>query len=377
MNNELPILPMDKSVVFYSPLESNDILVRTGTLLVRTGTLVESECFLTALIHVCIEDYTSLTVSDRLLFIANFRDCIRKEVEKELVQINPVLIHTAFQQNVTLILSEFYRYIGTLNTTTLSQSTKNVIKKVIKTGKKDIQTFKLITELLPISKGFKNHGITTSITDCKREVVNHSVEYCLKELDRLEQFETHLEKKYVTYYINKVKSMVTAINEESESKVYDDYFSAFHHTPTNLDSYIVNLVSDKIDRDIYFIDSLTRMPYIDKNHSNIRKRKSIVILTTQDSHYETVGKLLSGNRIQRDFNFKDPLIKRMYTFLCNPSEIPVNYPSLVPFLLKKYKNTILESSDENLSIENSDCCLTTSDSDDEPKRKSQIKSLNL
>ena len=58
---------------------------------------------------------------------------------------------------------------------------------------------------------------------------------------------------------------------------------------------------------------------------------------TGGCHYEVVGRLLAGNQIQREFDHTDPLIERLYTYLCEPQKIPDKYPKLVSYLPKELR----------------------------------------
>jgi hypothetical protein len=74
---------------------------------------------------------------------------------------------------------------------------------------------------------------------------------------------------------------------------------------------------------------------------------------TGGCHYEIVGRLLPGNRIQREFDFKDSLIKRIYTYLCKPEKIADAYPNLIPYLpkdlRKKLKIDVSDSEEDRRS----------------------------
>ena len=119
-----------------------------------------------------------------------------------------------------------------------------------------------------------------------------------------------------------------------------EYNSSHPTEPVSLSE----IISDKFDRDVYCLSSSSgRLPYI--NDFPIKKRKFIIVMRTNlvggsqfdhsRSHYEVVGKLLSGNRIQREFEYSDPLIKRLHTFLYKPEKVPDLYPNLLSFLSKE------------------------------------------
>ena len=83
------------------------------------------------------------------------------------------------------------------------------------------------------------------------------------------------------------------------------------------------------------------MPYHNASSSeNIKKRKSYILLWIENNHYEILGRLLPGNKIQREFKWDDPLIQCIYTILCDPNKVPDQYPHLIPHLSVKIKEEI-------------------------------------
>ena len=62
----LTILPVNKTVVFYSPIEGKDVLVRTGT-------VTEGSCFFHALLHAYSKNYVSMNNGGRVKFVKKLR----------------------------------------------------------------------------------------------------------------------------------------------------------------------------------------------------------------------------------------------------------------------------------------------------------------
>jgi hypothetical protein len=108
----------------------------------------------------------------------------------------------------------------------------------------------------------------------------------------------------------------------------------------DVDSTTIGLISNYFDRDLYFIDGRTRLPYQNASYNNIKNRKSLIIMWTSGVHYEIVGRLKPDSRIARDFEFYDPLVMRIKTFLQHPNKIPEKYPELIPYLPKNYRQNI-------------------------------------
>jgi len=348
MNNfeKLTILPVNKSVVFSSPIEEN---------LVRTGTIKEGSCFFHALLHAYSKDYASMNTSDRMSFVKKLRLSISKKVSKEKWEnlSNGLVSKTHFQKNVNTILTDLYKHITTGCTDT---STNNVMK-ITENLKDNIETYKLITEMIPLEEGFEKNILPSAydkcnrknISKCKKYIIKHAVNYYKKQFD---VFEGQLDENSIKYYLIKLEYFIKNVLDESENKSYNDYIKNLSDSSSYIDSYTIGLISEKFNRDIYFIDEKTRMPYKDSNF-NIRKRKSIIVMYINECHYEIIGRLLPDNMIQREFDFKDDLIKKIYTFLCNPEKIPKEYPNLIPFLPKELRKTQLEVYDNNEEKENS------------------------
>ena len=69
MNHQLEtlrLLPVNKTVVFYSPIEGNDVLVRTGT-------IAEGSCFFHSLLHAYSKEYISMDIKVRMKFVKKLR----------------------------------------------------------------------------------------------------------------------------------------------------------------------------------------------------------------------------------------------------------------------------------------------------------------
>lgn len=347
MNSELPtltILPVNKTVVFYSPIEGKDVLVRTGT-------VSDGSCFFHAMLHAFSNDYVSMNTNGRAKFVKRLRSSIARKVDKERWESlsNGLIAKIPFQENINEILSDFYRYIergGSGRT----KSVRKVIRDIIKDEKNDIESYKLVTEMIPLDKGFEKSILPSAyekcnegkLRECKETVVEYSIRYYKKEFKKLEG---QLEPERVNYYVSKLKDFIQSVTDEAENSAYNEYIESLHDTSMEVDSYTIGLISEKFNRDVYFIDARNRMPYRDASE-NFRKRKSIIVMWTGGCHYEIVGRLLSGNRIQREFDFRDPLIKRIHTFLCKPEKIPNEYPNLIPYLPKDLRKKLnIDASD--------------------------------
>ena len=334
MNSELAtltILPVNKTVVFYSPIEGKDILVRTGT-------IAEGSCFFHTLMHAYSKEYVSMNTRGRMKFIKRLRSSIARKVDKKHWEglSNGLIAKIPFQENINNLLTDFYRFIKR-GKTGRTKSVRKVIRKIIINEKKDLNTYKLITEMLPLAEAFEKNILPSAyekcneskVSNCKHTIVTYAVNY-YKRL--FQDFRGKLEEEKIKFYLQKLEDLVHEIVDEAECSAYTEYIESLHDSSMEVDSYTIGLVSDKFNRDIYFIDARTRMPYRIPGNGNIKMRKSIVVMWTGGCHYEVVGKLLPGNRIQREFERRDPLIQRIYTYLYKPEMVPSMYPNLAPYL---------------------------------------------
>jgi len=78
---------------------------------------------------------------------------------------------------------------------------------------------------------------------------------------------------------------------------------------------VLEIVADAIDRDIYILESYDGAAY-KTECAHVRGRTSIVLVYQAGNHYESVGRVLPGNVIQREFAPDDPMIKLFKEKIC-------------------------------------------------------------
>ena len=95
------MLPVNKSVVFNSPLEGDDVLVRTGT-------IAEGSCFLHSLLHAYSKEYISLNIKGRMEFVRRFRASLASKIDREDWEKmgGGIIAKVPFQENVLIIFEE-------------------------------------------------------------------------------------------------------------------------------------------------------------------------------------------------------------------------------------------------------------------------------
>ena len=147
----LKLLPVNKTVVFYSPVEGKDVLVRTGT-------ITDESCFFHALLHSYSKEYCTMDIKGRIKFVKKLRLSIARKIDKERWEnlSNGLIAKIPFQENVITLLSDFYRYIER-GKSGRTKSVRRVIQSVIQDEKQDLEAYKLVTEMIPNDSGFEKN----------------------------------------------------------------------------------------------------------------------------------------------------------------------------------------------------------------------------
>ena len=332
--NTLKMLPVNKSVVFYSPVEGEDVLVRTGT-------IGEGSCLFHALLHAYSKDYATMDRKGRMKFVIRLRASMAGKVDSESWEEmgGGVISKVPYQENVREILDNFYQFVqdgGRVR----GRSTRRVVKKLTKNGELN-DVYKVLTELVSfktltstcLPRGYdrtQDEKIDqTNIVVCE-EVLEH-----LRGLKEMKQ----LGDKKAAYIEKKMHDLMSLVLDESKNAAYRSYIKGLERVSEDVDSYTIEFISDRFNRDVYFLDGTSRLPYNTcPTTANLKDRKSMVVLWVGGNHYEIVGRLLPGNRIQREFPADDELINRIRTFLTKPEKISELYPDLVEYLPRSYRS---------------------------------------
>lgn len=336
-NAKLSILPVNKTVVVYSPIEGKNVLVRTGT-------IGDGSCCYHAMLHAYSKEYVGMNEKERCKFVTKLRSSLASKVDRtRWEEISGGLVaKIPFQENVNSLLHDFYKHISN-GKDGRNKNIRKVIRRVIRNDK-DRDTFSLITDMVKLEDFERtilpdvyDKCAEDSISTCREKLVSESERFYGKVFSNLNE---KVDSRRIDFCIKKLGELVLEIAEEAETMAFTDYISNLKNVSVVVDRYTIGLISNRFNRDIYFLDSRTRMPYREGGTDHLKGRKSIIIMWTGGVHYEVVGKLLPGNRIQREFKPDDPLIKRINTYLCHPERIADEYPNLIPYLPKEHRDRI-------------------------------------
>lgn len=334
----LAVLPPNKTVVFYSPVEGRDVLVRTGV-------MSEDNSFIHALLHAHSLEYVKSDENDRVKLASRLQLSVSDKLDKNRWDdvSSKLVAQVPFQENIKDLMVDFYKAIQKDRP---PKSSKNVYKTLLndsKTGKNELATYQIICECVPIdqvkttlTESYSKSG-DEKIDKCKAVIFEDFKKMAVKTFEGIGHDLDSARKKYC---VDKVMKLIQTVVEEASSNAYKNYLSDLKNKAIPIDTFSLTIFSDRLNRDIYFLDARTRMPYQIGDNNNIKNRKAILLMWVGSSHYEVVGKLLDGSRIQREFYPEDPLIKRINTFLYKPEYVAEQYPNLIPYLSTEEREKI-------------------------------------
>lgn len=332
--SKLTKLEGNKTLVFYSPVEGKDVLVRTG---------VSNSPY--CLLHSCLlsssKEYAKMTKEDKEKLVKKLAKNIEKKIsEKKLDEkLSETIFKEDFFKQYLKLSSEFYNFVNG----------EGKVGRAFKKLADEKDNYAIIFEILNLNcfkecleKVFeKEYNNLEEV----RNSISKNMESCMENsLQKLGK----IDKKRRDFCVNKFKLFIDTVSEIWEHDIRKEFRKNIKGS-ISLDKYCLSLVSDRLNRDIYIIKSESRLPIDIGGKENIKDRKSIVLMWFGDLHFETVGKLLTEQRIRREFDPNDRLIRKMYSFLYNKSIIPSEYPSLIPYLEKTDKSKQSSSSESSSS----------------------------
>lgn len=219
--------------------------------LVRTGVIGDGSCFFHALYHATSAAYRQMSLAERVTYIQR----VRRELAKRctLSQVKQLGGGELYRMSFLLLL-------------------RQVIVKVVAKSK-EIQFWD--NELLPL---LSNEWTTTSLADCQRLI-----------LSKLEG----------GYMLMLLKGIEQTILEQFKEKLKKDW----------VDDYCMEYLSELYQLNFFFVQASSRAAY-----KVFRRREyttSLVFCWIDEGHYETMGVLLPGNRVERVFTTTHPIIQSL------------------------------------------------------------------
>jgi hypothetical protein len=320
--SNLKSIPVNKTVVFYSPIEGDDVLVRTGV-------ISEGSSFFHSLLYAYSTEYVAMDKKHRTKYIHKLKASLIGKNNKEnfyetsesLISVDPFGIHIAD------IITTVYDFLATDNVTFKGKSNRKVIKQ-IKNNVENIKVYKIIIDILPLDTLFSTiipkASKQTSIDKYIKCLVKESKKY-IKSTGILSK----IDSKKATHIVDTLDNLLDIICKEAKDITYKEYIDGLKNIGLNADSVSIDFITSRFNRDILFIDANTRLPY--NHHEFNNNRKTIILLSINNGeHYEILGRLLPGNHIQREFDITDHLVEKINLINNDPDNAILKYPELLP-----------------------------------------------
>ena len=329
---ELKEIACNKCVVFYSPVEGEDVCVRTGT-------ISDSQKFLHSIFHAYSSEYVGLGEIKRAKFVQKFKKNILKQIDTNAWENSNDCIIT-IKNTINEIFKSFYEYIINKNLD-LEKSHLKILNDILHSPNNSTKKIKIIMKIISyndmcyeiIEKAYEKIYDNDLDLFCK-EVYNNILN-CVTKSHLLKK--SNIEKK--RKFVFEVQTLFKHIFDIAFTISFEKYMNNLNDNDIENNKNYLDVISSNIKRNIYFINCKTRLPYKVLKREQMNYNKSIIVLSLENG-YESTGILLQGNKIKREFTSEDKIIKTIDNFVYEPESIKKNYPELLQFLDKKYRRNI-------------------------------------
>lgn len=375
VNKNLKKLPVNKTVVFSSPVEGSDVLVRTGT-------ISENAFFLHAFLNGYSKDYISMNKGERIQFTRRLKASLLGRVDidswEELGQ--GTLSKMSFFDNVSTTFNRFEEFLKGSDRIK-GKATRRLIKKSIE-KEQDLEIYQIVFAFLPINVIINKIIPEVQVSTEKiKGVIDTLVKSCVTYLAKNESFRK-IDSKKQELIVTSLNFLLRFLCKDAYNTAYRDYVKNLKDMEDEVDGITVKSICDKFNRDIYFIDPNVHLPYHPFPDEDLYKcRKSIILLKMGPKHYEIIGRLLPGNRIQREFDFKDHLISKFNLYITNQDEFQKQYPEFSNDNTEKHRDSEDDKSNKDSESESEsdryyDESSKDSDDSDEEEENSTDNEVN-
>ena len=282
--------------------------------LTRTGTIDDNS---SSFFHACImccepEEYFSLKSNESK--IAKIHELQKKIYAKYREIHNVGMTFDEVKSNILVLSRNFYEYIT--NGTVVDENVQCIIDKLVYDEKR-LEWYKLIIDIIPLdsytqifNKMNKEYDESNFDADIYKPLFMKSIFDWIEYQQYLEIHDVEEEKfeqfkEYTCRLINIIVNIIDKQYKKSfafENEINDD---------------VIRILSDYYECDIYTLNVKTNLPIILKNYHEILKYRQSIILLNINNKYESIGKLLSDNIIQRLFMPNDEIIKSIRNYLKN------------------------------------------------------------
>jgi hypothetical protein len=322
------------TVTFKTPLADN---------LCRTGTIGDGSCFFHALLYGINPNYKLVKNEQKIEMVEDLRSEISKSLDiSDWEKLgNGSLAILSYSEIYNELLNFFYRVVDDPSEFLKVNETNFINQKLIQLlfmGKfmgSYESLFKYITiddfekHILP--KAFKKdiNTIDNFLLDETKKLLINRVKERISQGDKVS-------KEQLKELGNTLYEMLSTLSKTARPLAYNKFIKNLESCDYWVDYYLIDYISNYVEKDIYIIDDTTRMPYRLGDCNMYKGRKSVIILWIGRSHYESIGRVNNKKDIIREFEPNDPLIERINAILCNPEKVKSDYPEFIKYLPREY-----------------------------------------
>lgn len=288
---------------------------------VRTGVPdKDNSSFIHCLLHASYNDYTTKDTENKLKMVQTVRDKIAKNISKNEWEFFGQEWRKLFEKNLLKVFDTVYEKLcpSRYNKSPPPKKSKTasaIVDKIMKN--EEIVKYLGIYKVLFSEINFVqfNNIITKciascsskSIEDCKDTITLQSLLLISKILRSVEIDDTRREA-----FSEKFSFLIRTVLNETEMDIIYKLKQQVKDENTEISTQLAHIIADKFDRDVYFIDSNTLMPYKPPEWKNKGNRQFIILLVINNA-YEIVGRVIDdSNRVQRNFKPDDPVIDKFF-----------------------------------------------------------------
>ena len=323
-------LIFNKTIVFNTPIECDNVpLVRTGGIESNENEPLFS--LINCLLHANIKKYGSMKDEERKTKIQKIKQDVYEKIKNGDVKKNIELFLNNFKENLTnfnIYLNSNHYYA----TEFASEVNKSLNEKLLRNGNiEQIDLYKLLYEIVTIDS-FKKILKNTELKWGDECCILSFKKIFLKEMLRFlsyQDFFDDLEKSKTDFITKTLMTMVNTIIDISFSNVKITGKENF--ITNDLDVSKINILSEYFDCNIIFVDSEDRIPFLIGNKHDVSdKKKYTLVFSFEQKHFEIIGKLLTDDRIQRNFMPYEEIVKKIKFYLKRiDKDEPVEEPKAI------------------------------------------------
>lgn len=251
--------------------------------LVRTGVHGDGSCFFHSYLLATENHYRSLSYEERLQKVKTLRQQLADSITLDKWYALEDIATVESERVLTEHISQLYTDPSSLSC--VNQNVWDIMKQLFK--KDEIEK-----TLLPLSND--KSKISKLVSDKLSPLT------CSMETAEDIQYMTNLEK-----LSNEL--LITLVDSATQNAM-ENFKKSLAEPSTEVNDAMLTAFRFFCKYDLIFVNGRTRQRY-ETGHAISGKKPIVIILWVNECHYESVGRLLSGNKIQRIFEPSDHLIE--------------------------------------------------------------------